>query len=188
MKRYVLMMMLLTAFVGSALYAQTANPPATQGANQAAAPPTNPLSTEVKTSYTGIKNNFVKAAEKMPEEHYGFKPTAEVQTFGQRVAHIADANMSACARLKGEQKSLGAASKTSKADLVAAIKESFTYCDGIFDSMTDAEALKMVTAGNRQRSKIASLWGVVVHSNEVYGAMGVYMRIKGIVPPSSEGR
>lgn len=188
MKRYVLMILLLTAFVGSALYAQNANPPATQGANQAAAPPANPLSTEVKGAYTRIKNNFVKAAEKMPEEHYGFKPTAEVETFGQRVAHIADANIGACARLKGEQKSINAKSKTSKADLVAAIKESFTYCDGVFDSMTDAEALKMVGTGNQQRSKLAGLWGVVVHSNEVYGAMGVYMRIKGIVPPSSEGR
>src|SRR5438093_13662180 len=98
MKRYALMMLLLTAFVGSALYAQNANPPANQGASQTAAPPANPLSTEVKGSYTRIKNNFVKAAEKMPEEHYGFKPTAEVETFGQRVAHIADAHMTSCAR------------------------------------------------------------------------------------------
>jgi len=188
MKRYALMMLLLTAFVGSALYAQNTNPPASQGGGQAAAPPTNPLSTEVKTAYTRFKTYFVKAAEKMPEEHYGFKPAAEVETFGQRVAHIADANIGACARLKGEQKTLNAKAKTSKADLVAAIKESFTYCDGVFDSMTDAEALKMVAAGNQQRSKIAGLWGVVVHTNEVYGAMGVYMRLKGIVPPSSEGR
>ena len=175
MKRYSLIL-LAVACIGSALYAQTQ----TQTAN--------PLSAEVKGSYTGIKNNFLKAAEKMPEEHYGFKATAEVQTFGQRVAHIADANVRTCAALKGEQKSVGAGSKTSKADLVAALKESFAYCDGVYDSMTDAEALKMVTAGNRQRSKLASLWSIVSHDNEVYGAMGVYLRLKGIVPPSSEGR
>ncbi len=171
MKRYSLML-LAVAFLGSALFAQTANP----------------LSAEVKGSYTGIKNNFLKAAEKMPEEHYGFKAAAEVQTFGQRVAHIADANVRTCAALKGEQKSVGANSKTSKADLVAALKESFAYCDGVYDSMTDAEAHKMVTQGNRERSKLAMLWSIVSHDNEVYGAMGVYMRLKGIVPPSSEGR
>src|SRR5438309_10932166 len=118
MKRYALMMLLLTAFIGSALYAQNANPPASQGANQTAAPPAKQLSAEVKARYTAIKTNFVKAAEKMPEDQYGFKPVAEVETFGQRVAHIADANIGTCAGLKGEQKSINAKSKTSKADLV----------------------------------------------------------------------
>jgi uncharacterized damage-inducible protein DinB len=189
MNRYSLMMLatamvLATALVGSTLHAQTAQTAQTAPT----APPANPLSAEVKGSYTGIKNNFVKAAEKMPEEHYGFKATAEVQTFGQRVAHIADANLRTCALLKGEQKSGNAASKTSKADLVAALKESFAYCDSIYDSLTDADATKLVTMGNRQRSKLAALWGIVAHDNEVYGAMGVYMRLKGIVPPSSEGR
>lgn len=172
MKRYSLMMFAVLALAGSALFAQTANP----------------LSAEVKGSYTGIKNNVLKAADKMPEENYSFKATAEVQTFGQRVAHIADANVRTCATLKGEQKSVGAAAKTAKADLVAALKESFAYCDGVYDAMTDAEAHKMVTQGNRERSKLALLWGIVSHDNEVYGAMGVYMRLKGIVPPSSEGR
>lgn len=148
----------------------------------------NPLSTEVKTAYTNIKNFYLKAADKMPEDQYGFKATAEVQTFGQRISHIADANARTCGLIKGEQKNLGASAKTTKADLVAALKESFTYCDGVYDSLTDAEALKMISTPRGERSKLAALWGVVVHSNEVYGAMGVYMRLKGIVPPSSEGR
>jgi uncharacterized damage-inducible protein DinB len=171
MNRYFLIM-LAAAFVGSAWYAQTANP----------------LSTEVKGAYTNIKNNVLRAADKMPEEHYSFKATPEVQSFGQRIAHIADANMRTCAALKGEQKSVGAASKTTKADLVAALKESFAYCDGIYDSLTDTEATKIVSTGRGQRSKLAALWGIVSHDNEVYGTIGVYMRLKGIVPPSSEGR
>ena len=164
--------MLAAAFVGSTLYAQS----------------DNPLSTEVKGAYTNIKNNVLKAADKMSEEYYGFKATAEVQTFGQRIAHIADANMRTCAALKGEQKNLGAATKTTKADLVAALKESFAYCDGIYDSMTDAEAMKIVSTGRGQRSKLAALWGIVSHDNEVYGTITVYMRLKGVVPPSSEGK
>ena len=159
------------------------SPPAPQ-----AAPSVNPLSAEVKGAYTNIKNNVSKAADKMSEEQYGFKATAEVQTFGERIAHIADANVRTCAALKSEQKTVGAAAKTSKADLVAALKESFTYCDGVYDALTDAEAVKLVTTPRGQRSKLAALWGIVAHDNEVYGAMGVYMRLKGVVPPSSEGR
>jgi uncharacterized damage-inducible protein DinB len=149
----------------------------------------NPLSAEVKGAYTNIKNNFIKAAEKMPEENYNFKPVAEIQSWRERVAHIADANARTCGAVKGEQKSVGAAAKTNKADTVAALKEAFSYCDAIVDSMTDADATQMVSGGRgNPRSKLAYLWGLVSHSNEVYGAMGVYMRLKGIVPPSSEGR
>lgn len=172
---------LTLALMASALYAQSPSSPQTSA-------PANPMSTEVKGAYNNIKNNFIKAAEKMSDENYSFKPTPEVQSFAQRVAHIADSNMRTCAALKGEQKNLGAASKTAKTDLVAAVKEAFAYCDSVYDSMTDAEATKMVSMGRGQRSKIGALWGLVSHSNEVYGAMGVYMRLKGVVPPSSEGR
>ncbi len=173
MNRYSLMTFLAALTItGSVMYAQTADP----------------LSAEVKGAYTGIKNNVVKSAEKMSEENYAFKATPDVQSFGQRVAHIADSNMRTCAAIKGEQKSVGAAAKTSKTDIVAALKESFTYCDTVYDSLTDAEAGKIITTPRGQRSKLATLWGIVVHDNEVYGAMGVYMRLKGVVPPSSEGR
>jgi uncharacterized damage-inducible protein DinB len=169
--RFVIIATLLCmACLGSAVCAQTPNP----------------MSTEVKGSYTNIKNNVLKAADKVSEADYGYKATPDVQSFGQRVAHISDANLRTCAALKGEQKTGSASSKTSKADIVAALKESYAYCDGVYDSMTDAEAVKLITLGRNQRSKISALWGLVAHDNEVYGAMGVYMRLKGIVPPSSE--
>jgi hypothetical protein len=142
----------------------------------------------LKRSYTGIKTNFVKAAEKMPEENYSFKPVDAVETFGQRVAHIADPQLATCTGMMGERKTGTAKSKTSKADLVAALKESFDACDKAVDALTDANAMEAVSAGRGQQPRIAALYGLVVHANEVYGAMGVYMRIKGIVPPSSEGR
>ena len=149
----------------------------------------NPQTAPLKQSYNGIKNNFVKAAEEMGEDNYSFKPTPELQTFGQRVAHIADANARTCGAIKGEQKNLQASSKTSKADLVAAVKESFDYCDSIFESITDNDASKMVSMGRGgERSELAVRWGLVAHDNEVYGTMTVYMRLKGMVPPSSAGR
>ena len=142
----------------------------------------------LKKSYTSIKTNFVKAAEKMPEENYSFKPVDAVETFGQRVAHIADPQLGTCSALAGDRKAGTAKSKTAKADLVAAIKESFDACDKAFDALTDANAMEPIAAGRGQQPRITVLYGLVVHANEVYGAMGVYMRLKGIVPPSSEGR
>jgi uncharacterized damage-inducible protein DinB len=152
---------------------------------QAPAPST---AASAKAAYARIKTNFVKAAEKMPEEKYNYKPVDALETFGQRVAHIADPQLMSCTAITGERKMGNAKSKTSKADLVAAIKESFDACDKAFDALTDANAMEPVTYGRGQQPRIAALYGLIVHANEVYGAMGVYMRLNGIVPPSSEGR
>jgi hypothetical protein len=142
----------------------------------------------VKAVYARIKTNFQKAAEKMPEENYGFAPVAGLETFGQRIAHIADPQLGTCTALTGERKAGTAKGKTAKADLVAALSESFAACDKAFDALTDANALESVAAGRGPQVRIAALFGLITHANEVYGAMGVYMRLKGIVPPSSEGR
>ncbi len=152
----------------------------------------NPLSAEVKWMYGVIKNNLLKLAEKMPAENYSFRPTPDVETFARRVAHIADANMSVCTGLQGNRKSLGAASKIAKAELVAALKESFAACDAVFDALTDANAKEMVSSRlggpfppEATRTRLATLYNLVRHSNEMYGYMAVYLRLKGIVPPTS---
>jgi hypothetical protein len=146
------------------------------------------LIAETKTAYTNIKNNLLKAADKMPEEAYGFKATPDLQTFGQRVAHVAG-QIGGCSGLTGERKTTDANSKTAKADLVAALKASFDACDAAWDSMTDKTAMETVAGrGGTQRTKLAVLIGNTLHIDEVYGTMTVYMRLKGIVPPSSEGR
>jgi hypothetical protein len=148
----------------------------------------NPLSSELKQMYTGVKNNLVRMAEKMPEEHYSFKPTPEIRTFGQLVAHVADSQARTCSAVGGDPKAVNAASKTAKAELVAALNDSFAMCDAAIDAFTDATASQMITGPRGQRSKLGSLMGMVSHSNEEYGYMAVYLRLKGIVPPSSERR
>jgi Asp-tRNA(Asn)/Glu-tRNA(Gln) amidotransferase B subunit len=149
---------------------------------------TNTLTTEAKQAYTSVKNNILKAAEKMPEENYSFKATPDVRPFGQLIAHVADAQMRTCSAVKGEQKAGGAASKTTKADLLAALKDSIAECDAAYDSVTDANASEVIKTARGQRSKLGALVGNTAHDNEMYGTMSVYMRLKGIVPPSSEGR
>jgi hypothetical protein len=148
----------------------------------------NPLSTEAKQSYTGIKNNLISMAEKMPEEHYSFKPTPEIRSFGQLVGHVADAQARGCSAVTGDSKAVNAASRTTKTELVAALKDSFAICDTAFDSLTDTTANEMIKTPRGQRSKLSTLWGTVSHSNEEYGYMAVYLRLKNIVPPSSERR
>lgn len=151
----------------------------------------NPLSSELLQMYTIVKTNLLKMAQKMPEEDYAFRPTPEIETFGRRVAHIAGANLRTCAGLNGETRPLGAAGKTSKAELVQALKESFAYCDGVFQSLTDASAVEMVPGrigsppSADPRTRLSTMWNVVRHSNELYGYMAVYLRLKGVVPPSS---
>ena len=146
---------------------------------------TNPLIAEQKATYNGVKNNLQKAAEKMPEDAYSFKPTPEVQSFGQRIAHVAN-QIRTCSSLTGEAKQSDANSKTAKADLVAALNASFEACDAAWDSMNDKTAVEMVSARGGQRSKLGVLIGNNVHDTELYGYICVYMRLKGVTPPSSE--
>ena len=147
----------------------------------------NPAShlAEAKQNYQGVKNNLQRMAEQMSEENYAFKATADVRTFGELVAHVADTQARLCSMAAGEQKSVNAASKKAKADLVAALKESSAICDSAFDGLTDANANQPAGMG---RSKLALLEFNTGHSNEEYGYMSVYMRLKGLVPPSSAGR
>ncbi|MBI4891034.1 MAG: DinB family protein [Acidobacteria bacterium] len=149
----------------------------------------NPLSTGVKGLYSMAKNNLIKSAEKMPEENYSFKPTPDVRSFGQLVGHVADAGYMFCAPVLGEQPPVRGIekSKTSKADLVQAIKDSFAYCDKAYDSMTDAKAVTMVKMFG-ERSLLNVLEFNVFHDYEHYGNMVTYLRLKGVVPPSSEPR
>jgi len=151
------------------------------------APASNPVVAEAKQAYNQIKANFTAMADKMPAADYDFKATPDVRGFGATIAHVADTQMRACAGIMGEQKSVNAAAKTAKADLVAALKESFDECDAAFNATTEANAGEMIAGGRMQRSRLGTLVQmVVVHDNEEYGYLSVYLRLKGIVPPSSD--
>jgi uncharacterized damage-inducible protein DinB len=149
----------------------------------------NPLSSDLKNSYTGIKGTITKAADEMADADYSYKASPMERTYGEIVGHIADVQMALCGNAQGEQKKSDSSGKTTKADLVAALKASFDYCDAAYDAMTDADAAKMVTLfGPRKATKLAVLNFNVAHDNEMYGQMVVYLRIKGLVPPSSQPR
>ena len=148
----------------------------------------NPFSSDARQHYAFIKPSLLKAAEKMPEEYYSFRTVAEVRTFGEMIAHVADGQLRMCAVVKGEQVAADASTKKSKADLVAALQASFDYCDPIYASMTDAAGAGQVRWARWNMSKIGLLNWNISHDNEMYGIIGAFLRIKGVVPPSSEGR
>jgi len=150
------------------------------------------LATSLQRGYNGFKTNFSAAAEKMPEADYSFKPgsTPEARTYAQVIAHIAQAQFGQCSGLKGVPnpmagKQLEQELKT-KGEVTKALADSFAMCDELFANLTDASATEMVKAGQNEQTRAASLYGVLVHGNELYGTAAVYLRSKNIVPPSTE--
>ena len=157
-------------------------------ASSAVAQMPNPFMSDLKQFYFVRKGDLLKAADRMPAGNYDFRPTPDVRTFGQLIAHIADAQMSFCSGVKGKPIRLNAASKTSKADLVAALKASFDECDGAFDATTDATATQMIKTGDTEHSKFWALLYGTLHDNEEYGYLAVYLRLKELIPPSTNAR
>jgi uncharacterized damage-inducible protein DinB len=159
------------------------------GASVLCAQDANPLSSEAREAYTDVKNDILKSAEKMPEENYSFKPAPRVRTFGQILGHLAEEQYLYCGAAKGEQKAADVEkTKTSKADLLTALHDAFAYCDAVYDGLTDSAAVQVIKVGKNQHTKLRILWGNTVHDNSHYGNLVTYLRIKGLVPPSTEGQ
>jgi hypothetical protein len=146
------------------------------------------IAAEIKQVYTSVKTNLLAAADAMPESNYDFRPAPEEMTFGGWIAHVADAQVGICSTLNGQTRKGDAASKTGKADLVAALKASFEECDKAYNAITDANATELVAYGRGQNSRGGRLAYNTAHDQECYGSMAVYMRVKGIVPPSTAAR
>jgi uncharacterized damage-inducible protein DinB len=151
-------------------------------------PSANPITQSEKGLYSVISGAVVKAAEKMPQENYSFKPTPEVRSFGQLVGHVADANYTFCSQASGEANPMKdiEKTKTSKSDLVSAIKDAIAYCNKAYDSMTDAKGSEMVKLFGFNLAKLTLFSLNTAHTDEHYGNMVTYLRLKGIVPPTSE--
>ena len=150
--------------------------------------PGNPFSAINKRGYERTKGILIRSAEKMPEENYNFKPVDTVRSFGQIIGHLADAQYLFCSTASGEKSpDLNIEkTKTSNADLIAALKEGFAYCDKVYDSMSDAAATQTVKFFGNDLPNYAVLSISIGHNMEHYGNLVTYMRIKGIVPPTSE--
>jgi len=150
----------------------------------------NPFSAFNKEAYGYLKDVLLRSAEKMPAENYNFKPTDAVRSFGQVLGHVADAQYYFCSTALGEKDPDPKIeqTKTSKADLIAALKGAFAYCDKAYDGMTDASATQTVKVMGGDKPKPVVLTINNMHTVEHYGNLVTYMRLKNIIPPTSEPR
>jgi uncharacterized damage-inducible protein DinB len=148
----------------------------------------NPLSAFTKRLYARDKSILLRSAEKVPEDYYSFRPTDAVRSFGQLIGHLADGQYEFCSPVVGGQapEANVEKTKTSKADLIAALKEAFAYCDKAYDGLTDANAAQTVKFFGREAPKMGVLIQNSLHNQEHYGNLVTYMRLKNIVPPTSE--
>jgi uncharacterized damage-inducible protein DinB len=142
----------------------------------------------VRGLYETVRGYITAAADQMPEADYGFKPTPEVRSFGQLVGHVANAGYAFCAAAAGsERPSVSDAEKlATKAEIVAALKASFAYCDRAHQ-MTPAKSGETVDFFGAQHTRLSVLAFNMGHNFEHYGNIVTYLRLKGMVPPSSQG-
>jgi uncharacterized damage-inducible protein DinB len=151
----------------------------------------NPFSSDARQAYALVKDSLLKAADRMPAEDYSFRTTPNVRTFAEMIAHVAAGQTLMCGVVKGEKTIANPQfkpPKTEKAELAAELKASFEYCDPVYESMTDAAGASKVKWFIGDMSRLGLLNWNISHDNEMYGIIGAFMRIKGLVPPSSERR
>lgn len=150
----------------------------------------HPYVDAAKSQFASIKNNVIRTAEKVPEDLYAFKPTPEVRSLGQLIAHIADGNFGICGAgstmkppMSGVEKSTGG---NGKAALQKALAASFEFCESAWASMDATRSGETVKTFLGVQPRFSVLTFNTSHVWEHYGNLVTYMRLKGIVPPSSE--
>jgi len=185
-----------TVFVVALLGSLLVIPGAAQTGQQTS--PKDPMSAWLHNAYSTNRKNIERSGEKVPEGLYGMRPGAqvEVRTFGQILGHLANFNYLWCSQAKGEKNPAQGSDfekLTSKALLLRALGDAFTYCDSAYAALIDASGLEIITVTqeNGRQAKVARMSLLVLnygHNNDHYGNLVTYMRIKSIVPPSSEPR
>jgi len=171
-------------------------PAAAQTGQQAS--PKDPMATWLHNAFSTNRKNIERSAEKVPEGLYGMRPgeQLEVRTFGQMLGHLANFNYLWCSQAKGEKNPAQGSDfekLTSKALLIRTLGDAFSYCDSAYAALTDASGLEIVTVTqeNGRQTQVPRMSLLVLnygHNNDHYGNLVTYMRIKSIVPPSSEPR
>ena len=148
----------------------------------------NPLTDNAKIQLGAITGFVVRSAEKVPEDLYSFQATPEVRSMAQLFGHVADALFSMCSTAGGSKPPRTGIEKTvtDKAALIAALKEGVRHCNTIIDGMTDQKGTETVPFYFGPTPRLSVLYFAVTHTYEHYGNLVTYMRLKNIVPPSSE--
>jgi hypothetical protein len=153
-----------------------------------AAAPSGPAA-EAQRSYAAVKANILKSADKMPAGDYTYKPTPEVRTFARVLNHVTEAQLKTCGAVNqtaAADTPKVPADTADKAAIIEGLNASFAACDKAFGALTDANLTDTFDVFNAKRSRIGIMWGTVSHDVEQYATLALYLRLKGLAPPSSE--
>jgi hypothetical protein len=155
-----------------------------------------PLGGIIQRSFNVFTNYLMVAAEMMPESGYSFRPTSDVRTFGQQISHATSAHYLFCNQAglpPGVQKQTAPnmAAITSKDAIIAALKDSIAYCDRVLAAASEEWLMEEVagvggaSSGQIRGMRAHAFIYNAVHSAEDYGTITTYLRMQGIVPPST---
>jgi uncharacterized damage-inducible protein DinB len=146
-----------------------------------------PIVDSLRWLFERTSGNVMATAELLDESLYGYRPTPEVRTAGEILAHIAFSQFQFCAAAAGERNPNSEQfeeTRTTKASILDALEKGFAYCASVYDRTTDADAGRQVTFLS-QSTTAGVLAFNSAHIYEHYGNLVTYMRLNGIVPPSS---
>jgi DinB superfamily len=148
----------------------------------------NPVSTFVKGSIARYEKNMVAAAEAMPADKYNYKPTPEQSSFGHLAIHIAESNNTFCSKISGQAApEVKLAETDTKDKLVAAIKDSFSYCSTALANVDDSKlGEQFVLFGTRSVSRGGALVILAGSWADHYSTEAIYLRLNGILPPTAQ--
>jgi hypothetical protein len=174
-------MILTLLFIGAAL--------ATPAQNPATPTPASTPEKDVLRSYNGLKANILKSADKMPAEGYSFKPEPDIRSFARILTHVIEAQVRSCGALNGTAPDALPKVPPETADksaIVSALQASFAECDKAYAALAAANLMEVVNIGPNTRARVSIAWGNVAHDDEQYASLALYLRLKGIAPPSTE--
>jgi uncharacterized damage-inducible protein DinB len=141
----------------------------------------------VRPLYERLRDLYIKSADVMPEADYAFRPTEKVRTFGEVLGHVANENFLFCANALGvDNPNKADFEKVGKAALLEGLKSSFVYCDRAY-RMDEMKAMEETTFFGDKGTRLWVLIFNATHDSEHYGNIVTYLRMKGLVPPSSQG-
>jgi uncharacterized damage-inducible protein DinB len=137
----------------------------------------------------------VAVADAMPADSYNFRPNPDEMSFGQVMAHIAIADLGACANASGLArpdlppkiaewaKATGTKPEIAKDAAVPFLKDTFAFCDKAIAAMTPEKLDTVQGPAARNLTGFEWLWGYFTHTAHHRGQAEVYLRVKGIKPP-----
>jgi uncharacterized damage-inducible protein DinB len=144
---------------------------------------------DLQADWAGNTNGLIGIANAMPETEYGFKPTPAQESFAERVMHVVNIDIKLLSTLGGKTPTpMVNAKASSKADVMAALKQWDAYGSAVLKEFTDQQLAERVTSmpfmgPTASRTRIA--YFSIAHAQDIYGQLAVYLRLKGVTPPRS---